>query len=343
MMRTVRTLAIAILIVVSSPAFAQVRSVQDYLNRVTSVDPRRVSEADCASSVSRANILNAADLFRASAVCHAVNKQVEGSFRLSAAQVRAMADMGLMAPAAKEDVEAMTALYGFIFYYAGGPGAEDVLRNASARAQLLELFDGWSPIAGANYSPGWNVGKRPVDRAYQEAVTEAKAHRRKQLVDISRLFSDEEYYSLHRQFSELQKRNPGGFVENTPDARLSSNLQERMASRARAMGLDTGPAASEASFDRSMEPPSAPGPGEALVAASDDPTVKQCVEWAEKLALMTASKITRVVVTTGSEWGVVWRADIASSDKPPQMSRYICSQHGTLHESGDAMERPPLP
>jgi hypothetical protein len=122
-----------------------------------------------------------------------------------------------------------------------------------------------------------------------------------------------------------------------------SDLQDRMNSRSRALGVDTGPAESDAGFEREEHPPSAPGPGETVVKDSANPAVKQCSEWAEKSALMTASKIVRVSVTTGSKWGVVWRADIASSDTPPEMSRFICSKHGTLHQSGDSMDRPPLP
>ena len=325
------------------PAVAQPQSVEDYVKFVTSVDPARVSKADCASSASKAATMNAAELFRASAVCQAAKRQVEATFLLSAAQVRATADLLLMPPAAKADVEAMAALYGFIFYYAGGPGAEEVLRNASARASVFELFDRWSPVAGPNYSPGWKVGKRPDAEAYRQGLSDAKQDRRQQLVSIARLYTDKEYYSLHRQFSDLRKRNPGGFVDGTPDASLSSDLQERMAERARAIGVDTGARANASTFDRTEIPPSVPGSDETLVTNSTDPTVRQCSEWAEKLALMTASKITRVAVTTGSRWGVVWRADIASSDAPPEMSRFICSKHGTLHESGDAMERRPLP
>ena len=342
-MRAYRTIATGILLGLSWPAIAQLRSVEDHIKKVASVDPARVSNADCSASVTRANILNAADLFHGSAVCHTVKKSVEGNFLLAAAQVRAMADLSVMAPAAKEDVEAMAGLYGFIFYYAGGSGDEDVMRNAAARAKLFELFDAWSPTRDSTYLPGWNVGKRPLEAAYQQALNEAKAHRRKQLADLSRLFSDEEYYALHRQVTELQKRNSGGFVEGTADAKLLSDLQDRMTSRARVVGVDTGPAERDAGFDRSKHPPSAPGLGETVVTDSADPAVKQCSEWAEKLALMTASKIVRVAVTTGNKWGVVWRADIASSDTPPEMSRYICSKHGTLHQSGDAMERPPLP
>ena len=316
--------------------------VEEYLKQVT-VDPATVSEGDCASSVSKADLLNAADLFRASAVCHALHKNIEGNFLLSAAQVRATTDMSVMPPAAKEDVQAMAALYGFIFYHAGGFGTEDVFRDASARAAFFNLFDGWSPVLSDGYSPGWKVAKVPVDGSYGQAALEVKADRRQQLVDMTRLLSDDDYYALHRQFSELQERDSGTYVEGSPDAKLAADLQERMAARARALGLDTGSPAGDLDWDRGKMPPSAPGPDETVVVLGGDAVVKQCSEWAEKTALMTASKIVRVAITTTSRWGVVWRADIASSDEPPQITRFICTKDGTLSESGDAMERPPLP
>lgn len=342
-MRRLPTIAVAILSSVFTAAVPVLGGIEEHLKQITSVDPATVSEADCASSVSKANLLNAADLFRASAVCHALRKEVEGNFLLSAAQVRATADMSLMPPAAKEDVQAMTALYGFIFYHAGGFGTEEVFRDASARATFFDLFDQWSPILSDGYFPGWKVGKHPDDGSYRQGALEVKAHRRQQLVDIARLLSDDDYYKLHRQFSELQERKSGTYVEGSSDATLAADLQERMAARARALGVGTGSPAGDGEWDREKMPPSAPGPEETVVDLRGNAVVKQCSEWAEKMALMSASKIVRVAITTGSRWGVVWRADIASSDEPPEMTRFICTHDGTLSESGDAMERPPLP
>lgn len=341
-MRRGWTLATAVFSSVSATAGPVLGGVEDYLKQVT-VDPATVSEGDCASSVSKANVLNASDLFRASAVCHALHKKVEGNFLLSAAQVRATTDMSMMPPAAKEDVQAMAALYSFIFYYAGGFGTEDVFRDASARAAFFNLFDQWSPVLSDDYSPGWKVAKVPVDGTYGQAALEEKAHRRQQLVNMTRLLSDDDYYALHRQFSELQKRNSGTYVEGSPDSKLAADLQERMAARARALGVETGSPAGVEDWDRRKMPPSAPGADETVVVLGGGAVVKQCSEWAEKMALMTASKIVRVAITTSSKWGVVWRADIASSDEPPETTRFICTKDGTLSESGNAMEMPPLP
>lgn len=322
------------------PAAAQMATVEDYVKRTQSVQPETLSKGACTAQLSKASDLNAADLFYASSVCQALQQDVEANFLLAAAQVRGSADMALMAPATKADLQAAAGLYGFIFYYAGGPGNIEVLRTALARDRFFQLFDAWTPTYDAAYSPGWKVGKRPDNAKYRQALDEIKAGRRQQLSEMSRLYSDREYYALQRQFNVLQKRTSGTYVEGTPEAKLSSQLQARMQQRARALGIHHE--SPEVEQTRST-PPSAPGKDETVVAASADPLVKQCSDWAENLALMSVSKIVRVVVTTGSEWGLVWRADIASSDSPPEMSRFICSQYGTMLQSGDGLERPPLP
>ena len=162
-----------------------------------------------------------------------------------------------------------------------------------------------------------------------------------QLSEMSQLFSDSDYYALQSQFGDLQKRASGRYVEGTPDAKLASDLQQRMAARAKALGFDHG--VPDGVTKEKKTPPSAPDKDERVISESVDAAVKQCSDWAENMAKMSLSKIVKVVMTTGSEWGLVWRADIASSDSPPQMSRFICSQYGTMLESGDAQERPPLP
>jgi hypothetical protein len=341
-MRTQYVLLLAIALSFGWPAAAQMATVEDYLKRLSSIDPKEASEADCAAQGAQANNLNAADLFYASAVCHAVKKEIEGNFLLSAGQVRGSADMATMAPASKADLEAAAALYGFIYFHAGGPGNIEVLRSPQSRDRFFQLFDSWAPTSNADYSPGWKVGQRPDDAEYQKALAEIKAGRRLQLSEMSRLYSDNEYYALQRQFDELQKRTSGRYVAGTSDSKLASDLQQRMDQRARALGIRHETPNWDSIKERKT-PPSAPGKDETVVSASADPAVKQCSDWAERLARMSLSKIVRIVMTTGSEWGLVWRADIASSDDPPEMSRFICSKYGTMYQSGNALERPPLP
>lgn len=326
----------------SAPAAAQMSSVEDYLKLIT-IDPKTISDADCNAALSKASVLNPAGLFRASAICASVHKDVESSFLLSAAQVRATADMTLMAPATKADLSAVVALYGFIYAYAGGPRKDEVFHNPTNRDRFFKLFGEWKPAYSINYAPGWTVGKRPDGGAYQQALAEAKAGRRGQLTELSRLYSDGRYYALHREMTDLNKRTSGQYVERTADEKQLSVLRKRMAERARELRVEVGSDDPVAAEEQRPSPPSAPGKGEVVVVSSSDPVVKQCSDWAERLALMSVSKIAKVVITTGSEWGLVWRADIASADQPPELSRLICSVNGTMHESGNGVERPPLP
>ncbi|MEO5772557.1 MAG: hypothetical protein ABIQ32_00380 [Sphingomicrobium sp.] len=341
-MRIQPLLAGIILTVLGTPAAAQTRTVEDYLHRIGSVNPKTLTVADCTSKVTDANALNAADLFYASAVCKVLNKQVESNFLLIAGQVRGSADMAVMAPVAKADLEAAGALYGFIFYYAGGPGDIEVLRAASTRKQFFRLFDAWSPRYDSAYSPGWNVGVRPDDATYRQALSEVRSGRRSQLNDMSVLYADQQYYALQRQFDDLQKKTSGRYEEGTAPAKLASDLQKRMDERARLLGVGAQRPDTDSGSQKAT-PPSAPAKNETVVSSSSDPTVKQCEDWANNLARMSLQKIVRVVMTKGSEWGLVWRADLATSDTPPEVSRFICSKHGTMLESGDAPERKPLP
>ena len=341
-MRIQPLLAGIILTVVGMPAAAQTRTVEDYVQRIGSVDPKKLTVADCISKVTSADRLNAADLFYASVVCKAVNKPVESNFLLTAGQVRGSADMAVMAPATKADLEAAGALYGFIFYYAGGPGDIEVLRATSTREQFFRLFDAWSPSYDPAYSPGWNVGERPDDPTYRRALTESRSQRRSQLHDLSILYADQEYYALQRQFDDLQTKTSGRYEEGTAPAKLASDLRKRMTERARLLGVGTQtPDIDDGSEETT--PPSVPAKNETVVSSSSDPAVKQCEDWARDLARMSLKKIVRVVITTGSEWGLVWRADLATSDRPPEVSRFICSKHGTMLESGNALQQEPFP
>ena len=340
-MRPRTFIAAAIVLSFSWRAAAQMATVEDYIKRVNAVDPKTLSAADCADQVAKANVLNAADLFYAASVCHAVKKDTESNFLLSAGQVRGSADMAVMTPATKADLGATAALYGYIYFYAGGPGDIEVLRSGSSRDAFFHLFDSWAPIYSDSYSPGWKVGERPNEAQYRKAISEIRTGRRSQLSEMAQLYSDSDYYALQSQFDDLLKRTSGRYVEGTPDAKLASDLQQRMAARAKALGFDHE--IPDGATKEKETPPSAPGKDERVISKSVDPAVKQCADWAENMARMSLSKIVKVVMTTGSEWGLVWRADIASSDSPPQMSRFICSQYGTMLESGDAQERPPLP
>lgn len=238
-MRVLFALAAALIFGIASPASAQV-TTENLLERLRAVQAGPPTEADCAERLANAATLNAVNLFYGAGVCHRAERSGEGNFLIAAGQVRSLTDLSLMQPASETDRQAAGSLYMLVFYYFGGPGQEEVLRDQDSLASLLQAFDTWAPAYGNDYDPGWQVSARPEPTAYQARLTELKAYRRGQLTDIARAFSDEQYYSLHRQFVDLQARNPSGFVEGTPDFELSRQLQQRMSDRANELGITFG-------------------------------------------------------------------------------------------------------
>lgn len=230
-------IAFAAALAFSSPALAQ-DIVKPLVDRLKSVDPKTATDAHCSAQVSQAARVNAMDLFYGASVCFAVKRPVEGNFLLTAGQVRAMPDMVLMEAASEAEKLKAAGLYGLMWFHVGGPGEDQVYRDPVLRARFFQMFDAWTPAYGANYNPGWAVGKRPDAAAYQALMAESKSHRRKQLAAISRAYSDDQYYALHRQFMELQKRTGATYVEGTPDAKLSAELQAKMNKRANELGID---------------------------------------------------------------------------------------------------------
>jgi hypothetical protein len=312
--------------------------------RLNSVDPASTTAADCDRQVARAASLNAPDLLYGASVCFAAHMPVEGNFLLNAGQVRSIADLTLMVPATRADSDVQISLYSIIYFQAGGPGSEEVFREAPLRDRFFWLFDSWSPAYAADYDPGWNVRRRPGAADYQAAVAESRTGRRRQLTDVATLYSDETYYSLHRRFLDLQTRNPRGFVEGTPDADLSRDLERGMNERSAALGIETYPADADAADPFSARvPPAAPEPGEVVLSGSADPAIRHCADIAERLTIATDSRIVRVLVTRSPDWGTIWRADIAGADQT--VERFTCTSHATSSRPlvmGDE-NIPPLP
>jgi len=315
------------------------------LDRLRSVDASKVTPADCEAQVAKSARLNAPDLLYAATVCYAAKQPVEGNFLLNAGQVRAIPDLDLMVPASKQDSDVGTSLYGVIFYYAGGPGDEEVLRQPASRDRLFKLFDAWSPIYAPDYDPGWRLRRRPNAAAYQAAIAEVRTARRKQLVDLARLYADPTYWSLDHRRQELQKRNPTGFAAGTPDATLLNTLMRQMDERAAALGVGgVGPSRDHAArVAAKVEfPPAAPASDETPANASG-PVVKSCADQAERMTIAEESKIVGVLITQSPKWGVIWRADLAAENRPTE--RLTCTEHTTgsqpLEAGGDKIA--PLP
>lgn len=307
-----------------SPAAAQT-GVETLLERLES--PRQASPAQCARQIAQAAKLNGPDLLHGAAVCYAAKRHEEGNFLLNAGQVRSSADMVLMVPASKADSDVQASLYGVIYLHSGGPGREDVLRDSSARDRFFKLFDGWAPDYGPDYKPGWNVGRRPDPAAYRAAIAELKAGRREQLADISRLYSDEEYYSLHRRLQDLIVRNGNSVAEGTPDAKLWSDLQRKMNERSAALGISPHPADEAGDPGSEPFPPDSPALEETVLAGSADPVVQRCADLAERSAIAAESSILRVLITKSPEWGVIWRADLGGGGQP--VERITCTENSS--------------
>jgi hypothetical protein len=335
-----------ILLLVSSGLGSQApaqRISDALLDRLTSVRPGSATSADCARQVAEAAKLNGPDLLYGAAVCSAAGRAVEGSFLLNAGQTRSMADLALTMPASKADSDVQTSLYGILYFHAGGPGSEEVLRDASSRDRLFRLLDSWSPSYSSDYNPGWNVRRRPEAAEYSAAIAELKAHRREQLDEVARLYSDTAYYALHRRHQDLQARNSNGFIAGTPDADLSRELLRQMSERSAALGIGTAdddtarPDPSDLRF-----PPPAPGAEELVLPSSSDPVVRRCADSAERWTIAADTRVLRVLITKSPEWGTIWRADIAGGDRPAE--RFTCTSDSTSSRPLAGEDTiPPLP
>lgn len=295
------------------------------LDRIQSVDPATATPAACEAQVSQATVLNGPDLFFGASVCSLAGKPVEATFLLNAAQNRSIVDLMLIVPATRADSDRTMELYGFIYYSAGGPGGDEVFRDPALRDRLFTLYDNWSPAYGPDYSPGWSARRRPQPEAYQAAVTEAKASRRRQLSETAQLYSDESYYALHRRFQELQRRTSGTYVEGTADANLSRELQRRMSERAAELGVRDSGFEEGQPGDRSPPefPPNSPASEEVVLPHSSDPVVERCTEIAERRTIASGSRLVRVLITRSPEWGIIWRADSEGGDGRP--TRFTCT------------------
>jgi len=323
------------------PAGAQ-RSVEEHLLRLESIDTEEVTEADCEAEIARANQLSASDLIYAGVLCLVTESQVESSFLIAAGQIRALTDLSLMPPATSEDLSTQTALYGLIYYYAGGGGADELYRDPIQRDRMLDMIDAWRPVQTADYNPGWDVGTRPDSETYSVMLEQSRAYRRQQLVEYATLIEDDEYFVLHTEINELFAQNGQLIREGTASAERIAELNQQMSERSHELGIASNNFADDIAEDLN-HPPSAPSQEEIIVIDYDDEVVRQCTERANRIATMSLSETVRILVTVGSEWGTVFRTDLIGPEEPPNESRFICSAQGSLFETGNSENRPPLP
>lgn len=246
LMRALVPLTAALALGLCSPAIAQT-SASSLAERLKSIDAKKATEADCAVQLAHAATSNGPQLIYGGTICDAVGKAVESSFLLSAGQLRAMIDVLLMPPATQADDQSLIPLYGMLYYGGGVGGVKDeVLREPRERRRFLKLLDEWAPAYSPAYDPGWNARKRPDPAKYRATVAEAKADIRKHLARAIYLLSDDQYYSLNRQFRQLLERNPKGVGAETPEGKLADDLQKAHAGKddrpgSRSRAAPTGP------------------------------------------------------------------------------------------------------
>lgn len=292
-------------------------------DRIVSLGEAERNPDFCRSHFRRANALNAPDLLRAALACEAVNLPIEASFLLVVGQVRAMADMALTVPASRADSDAQISLYGLLYARLGGPGSEEVLRNSASLGELLRNFDAWSPTYGIGYDPGWATRRRSDESEYRLGIEEAKASRRRQLVEVARLYSDESYYALHRRFRELMARNNHVVRNGTPDGELFESLSRQMHERSVALGVAAAQSRPEAASEERAAPADSRAADE-IVFAGDDATSRRCAELAERQAIAGDLRVRRVLVTRSATFGTIWRADLDDPRSGP--IRITCSE-----------------
>lgn len=116
-------------------------------------------------------------------------------------------------------------------------------------------------------------------------------------------------------------------VVSSPDA-LCGKLRSRQARWNRDMGKLRREGVVDAD-GQPLQPPADPGK-EPRVAHDRSGIAADCEEAEGKMNLPLGWKLVRRVVTRNTQWGVIWRADIATDPDPNMWMRETCwrSQHG---------------
>ena len=336
----------------TSPTTAQ-SSAGTLKQRLEAIDSKTPSVADCVSQLEKAATSNGPDLIFAGWVCEKAGKFEESSYLLIAGQLRATTDLLLLPPATQADDQGLMALYGMLYFGGGVSGIKDeVLRDPESRKRFMKSFEEWTPVYEPSYDPGWNARKRPDAAKYRATIVEGKAGLRQYMDRTVRLVSDDQYYEAHRQQMQLLERNRNGIKPGTPEGKLFDELKTRKRERAIALGIEVGPSTqdiieateSKATVAEMREnfPPYSPEKSEVVVTNSGGPIVERCLDLAERSAVSQGGKLVRVLVTSSTKWGTIWRADIAGGDQ--SSTRFTCTEttsSSSPMEIGDA-EIPPL-
>ena len=318
-----------------APAGAQSGTDLEWAARYILSEPEGDAAQACAEHLERADLLNAPDLLRGAAMCHTAQKLVEGNFFLLVGQSRFTVDATTLMPVDREGAGRMVSLYGFIYYRAGGLGADQVYADPEAFARLLALYDGWRGSPPAQYDPGWSVAIKPNLAGYAAAIIEQKAQRREDMLRMAALMSDPEYRALDDAFDSLSERTGGSFEHGSPEWLDYNRLTAAMEDRAAALGFPSRRSPPAEAGARPELPPH-PKADETVLEEHDDDTVRRCARSARFGALVSDETVEAVLVTSDPEWGTIYRADLVGISG--KVTRYACADGFTVQrplELGD--------
>ena len=182
----------------------------------------------CSDIEDRTARLNATQLFGAAAPCFAEKRPFEATLLMIQGQIRAMADMELLAPKADEDKLVAANLYGLIFYQTGGVGDRELYRDSALTQKPFDRIEAWVPTFGADYDPGWQYRRRPSKTEYDDSIKYLKSYRVAQLRGYAALVRNDQYYAAGTELAEIQRRNPNGIVNGSSDGARAQELSKSM-------------------------------------------------------------------------------------------------------------------
>jgi hypothetical protein len=172
----------------------------------------------CADVVSRSAQLNASQLFDAAPACAAEKRSFDVTLQVIEGQIRAMADMEMLAAKTDQDQLLGAKLYGKIFYTFGGAGDPNLYRDPAKTDALFQRIESWMPAFPTDYDPGWQYKKRPTEEAYGDSVKYAKAYRLAQLRS----------YAAETELTRIQARSPRGIDTTSSDGKRAQELSALM-------------------------------------------------------------------------------------------------------------------
>ncbi len=186
------------------------------------------SKLKCSDGYEKSPELNGFNLFGAAINCGKEKKDFEATLLLLLGQIRSMTDMTVLKAANDEDEVIQASLYGVIYNPLGGSGPPELYRNEQSKNRLFDEIKKWKPTPSSEYDPGWNYKNYSKIDMYNETLKIFKYYRIQQLDSYSYLINNDEYYDLQKKFSELQAKNPKGFVVGTDAYKESQALTKKM-------------------------------------------------------------------------------------------------------------------